>query len=85
MLKEFEEPIKETRVESIFDFVNQFNALKEVEQIWQIKDMEDWNYPDCDQSCIEEILAKRKELYRVVYIDDCNEDHFIIEEYETKE
>ena len=81
MLKTIEEPIKTTRIESITDFVPVFNAEVEFEKEYGV-DIDNWQNKTDDQTCIETILSKRKGLYRVVFVDDRNCGHFIIEEYE---
>ena len=80
MLKYIEEPKKTTRCESICDFVPKFKARTEFKKEYGV-DIDNWQNEQDDQSCIETILEKRKGLFRVVYVDDRNCGHFIIEEY----
>lgn len=81
MLKQIEEPINETRCESVYDFVSTFRLKKAFKEEYGVS-IDDWQNDTDDQECIETLLEKKKGLFRCVYVEDNNCGHFIIEEYE---
>ncbi len=80
MLVKSKEPIAVVEVDSIFGFAFQFDAQGELKKEYG-QDIDDWDFPDDDLSCIETILEKRKEKYKVTYVEDKHDGYFKIETF----
>jgi len=80
MLVNFEEPISETICESIYDFVNLFEAQEEFKKEFGVE-ISEWDNLTDDQTCIEAILEKMDGRYRLLYVDDRHCGYFVVETY----
>ena len=83
MLKQFEEPIKETRCEGIKEFVTQYNLRTAFKKEFGCS-IDEWDYDTTDQDAIEILLEGKEGLWRCVFVEDDDDGLFLIQEYDNK-
>jgi len=83
MLKEIEEPIIEIRCDSVYEFVTNFNLKTQFKKEYGCS-LEEWDFNITDQEVIEKFLEGKEGLWRCVFVDDNNDGHFLIQEYDNK-
>ena len=70
---------EETDVDSLFEFLKEFGLMETFFKDENLKDWEDWNYPETDQDVIERYLKKMPDTYTLVTnVDSHNDIYFTI-------
>jgi hypothetical protein len=75
--------VKEQFVSDLYEFLNEFDLMKQFLKDENLKSFDDWDFPTSDEEIIVKYLDQKEENY-VVYYNDDGQGYFWIAEIEIE-